>query len=837
MPSSHLSVRKQRRAGQVLSAALSGAAVVAIAIGLISVLREPAAVAPFAWRWAVVAVATAVAHVAVLRLRLGSVVLNVCWGEAAIIVGLHLLPWELLVSATAVGAGIAWWLQARGDPGRSRRHGRHVAAVVAATAAIAGVVALVSPTVGAPWTPELAVVLALAAAALHLASTAARTASAAIWHRRRYWLLTMRAVHGASLTLVGNTVAGLAAVAILAREPRWLPLLAPVLWLLHQTYAHRLRAGDERRAWRALAEATSRLNQLDEAEVARAGLRGAREIFGAAWVELDVRRPYGLWRRYVDGHQPAAATGGSSVTRRLTGAGGEVAWLRMFRPAEADSAARDELLLGALGDALAAALDNAASQRRLRMVEARSTYAEQHDPLTGLINWAALLAEGDTALRRLPADEPVGLLLLDVNDFKEVNDTLGHAAGDELLRVVAGRLRRLTRQGELLARLGGDEFAMLVAPSDSAPEPVCALDLPGLPERDRAAPRAVALRRARQIAEELAVPVEVAGVALSVEASVGVVIASAGTATMTELVRRADRAMYQAKSGGGSVGWYDSARDAASTNQLALLAELRAALAVDDQLVLALQPAVDLKTGDATGVEALIRWKHPRRGPLAPGEFISVIESSDLLAPFTQYVIDRALATAADWALNGLLVPISVNVSARSLLDPRLPADVAELLRRHQVPAHRLVLEITETVMMSELAVIDEVLAGLRATGVQLAVDDFGTGFSSMTLLTRVPVDELKVDREFVAGMVDSPEAAAIVRTTVDLARELGLRVVAEGVETADQRAALTALGCTSAQGYHFFRPMPPEKVLGVLRALRDNAQARIVPLRADGVS
>jgi EAL domain-containing protein (putative c-di-GMP-specific phosphodiesterase class I) len=307
---------------------------------------------------------------------------------------------------------------------------------------------------------------------------------------------------------------------------------------------------------------------------------------------------------------------------------------------------------------------------------------------------------------------------------------------------------------------------------------------------------------------------------------------------MTELLRRADIAMYQAKEGGASVAWYDSARDAASTDRLALIAELREALACDDQLVLALQPAVDLSTGAPTGVEALIRWKHPRRGQLGPADFVRAVENSELLGPFTRYVIDKALTSAAEWAEHGLDVPVAVNLSARNLLDPRLPADVAELLRSHRLPPQSLVLEITETVVMSELEVVDEVLAALRDLGVQLAVDDFGTGYSSLTFLTRVAVDELKVDRTFVGRMADSAEAAAIVRTTVELARELGLRVVAEGVETADQRIALTALGCTAAQGFHFFRPMPAENVLAALMSLVNSAQATVVvPLRADGAS
>jgi EAL domain-containing protein (putative c-di-GMP-specific phosphodiesterase class I) len=250
--------------------------------------------------------------------------------------------------------------------------------------------------------------------------------------------------------------------------------------------------------------------------------------------------------------------------------------------------------------------------------------------------------------------------------------------------------------------------------------------------------------------------------------------------------------------------------------------------------VLALQPAVDLETGAPTGVEALVRWQHPRRGRLSPGDFVHAVEGSDLLAPFTRYVVDRALAVAAEWARAGLDVPISVNLSARSLLDRQLPKVVLDLLRQHQVPPQRLVLEITETVVVSELVVIDEVIAELRDIGVQLAVDDFGTGFSSLTFLTRISVDELKVDRSFVERMAHSPEAAAIVRITVGLGRELGLRVVAEGVETADQRAALAALGCTAAQGYHFFKPMPAEKITTVLQSLADAAQAKVLPLRAD---
>lgn len=568
--------------------------------------------------------------------------------------------------------------------------------------------------------------------------------------------------------------------------------------------------------------------------MATAAVTGALALFGAELVDVDVARGDGRWRRYRGdasgqvrdrevGSPGGATPDAGELVRALVVGDVQVGQLRVRFPAAGPPGDRERDALAAYSDALAAALHDAATHRELRLVSARSSYDAVHDALTGLINRTALLSKGDQTLRQLAHDHPVALLLLDIDQFKEVNDTLGHAAGDRLLQLTGNRLGDLTRSGDLLARLGGDEFALLLT------------SVPVL--GDRAAPMAYALRQAREIAERLAAPTEVAGVRMSVEVSVGVVVAGAGTADLTELLRRADIAMYQAKEGGGSVAAYDSTRDAASTDQLALLAELREALQAEDQLVLALQPAVDLATGAPTGVEALIRWQHPRRGWLGPADFIRPVEHSEQLGTFTRYVLDKALSVAAGWARDGLDVPISVNLSARSLLDPRLPAEIADALRRHQVPAHRLVLEITETVVMSELEVIDEVLATLRTMGVQLAVDDFGTGFSSLSFVTRIAVDELKVDRSFVIRMADSPEAAAIVRATVGLAHELGLRVVAEGVETAEQRAALVALGCTAAQGYHFFKPMPADKIGAVLGSLRDSAESNVFPLRADGAS
>ncbi|MDO3682945.1 bifunctional diguanylate cyclase/phosphodiesterase [Micromonospora sp. C28ISP2-4] len=817
-----------------VAVALTG--LLAAALGLTVPSHLPADhTLPGAARFGIAAAAFAVAQLARLRFRSASGMVSITWGEAALVVCLWLVPAGWLPAAALLGVGAAWTVMSVVSDRRPALELAGIAGTLtAATALAAAVATALGPPLLAEPTPELALTLTAAAVAYLLTTAFLGAVTLALRHGIAIGPPLLAALRGKLLMFVGNVAVGLVVVALLELDARWLLLLPPPLWLLQQTYRHRLRADQERRTWRAFAEATAALNQLDERGVATAAVTGALTLFGAELVEVDVARGEGRWRRYRADRggqvrdrevEPSAGadSGEHELVRRLAVGSAEVGYLRVRFARSAPPSARERDGVAAFGDALAAALHDAATHRELRLVTARSSYDAVHDQLTGLLNRAALLAKGDQALRQRAHDHPVALLLLDVNQFKEVNDTLGHSAGDQLLRLTSNRLAALTRPGDLLGRLGGDEFALLLT---SVP----------LVE-DRTAPLAYALRQAREVAERLAAPTEVAGVRMSVEVAVGVVVADAGAADLTELLRRADIAMYQAKEGGGSVAAYDSSRDAASTDHLALLAEMREALAADDQLVLALQPAVDLATGAPTGVEALIRWRHPRRGWLGPADFIRPVENSEQLGTFTRYVLDKALAVASGWARDGLDVPISVNLSARSLLDPRLPAEIEEALRRHQVLPHRLVLEITETVVMSELEVIDEVLATLRGMGVQLAVDDFGTGFSSLTFLTRIAVDELKVDRSFVLRMADSPEAAAIVRTTVGLAHELGLRVVAEGVETAEQRTALAELGCTAAQGYHFFKPMPADKIAAVLGSLRDAARGNVFPLRADGAS
>ena len=391
---------------------------------------------------------------------------------------------------------------------------------------------------------------------------------------------------------------------------------------------------------------------------------------------------------------------------------------------------------------------------------------------------------------------------------------------------MARRLIDLIRDDEIVARIGDDEFAILLP---------AVVTLSRAARTDTPSPLPQAVRRARHLVDSLAEPMAISGVQLRIEASVGVAVCRDGRTETGELLRQAGQALMEAKELRTGVAAYDSARDRSSTDSLTLLAELPAALATTDQIVLALQPAVDLETGAPTGVEALTRWRHPRRGDLSPADFIAQVESSELLAAFTRYVLDRSLEAAAAWAAAGLDLPISVNVSARSLLDPTLPSQVFDALRRHRVPAGRLVLEITETVAVRDETIVYGVLKALRESGVKISVDDFGTGFSTLSFVAMVPFDELKVDRSFVAAMTEKPAAAAVVRGAVELADRIGVRVVAEGVETAEQRAALLALGCTTAQGYHFCRPMPADKIVEALLSLAAGATTtKVVPLRAD---
>jgi diguanylate cyclase (GGDEF)-like protein len=441
--------------------------------------------------------------------------------------------------------------------------------------------------------------------------------------------------------------------------------------------------------------------------------------------------------------------------------------------------------------------------RARRRVDERGFEAD-HDELTGLLNRRGFFAcLGETISGRREAR--VAVLLLDLDGFKEINDTLGHASGDDLLRQIGARLRGALRERDEIARLGGDEFAVLV-------------DAP----RTRTGDVGEIGRRVR---DTLTAPFEVAGLSLQVRASVGVAVFPEHGTTADELLRLADIAMYQAKQNRTGMSVYHASVDPRGGQALQLSSDLERALGAGE-LVVHYQPKADVHTGAVTGVEALVRWQHPERGLLAPDAFVPIAERNGLIRRLTLHVIRTALAQQSSWRAEGIDVPLAVNLSIANLLDTDLPRDIATLLDDLQVRPGRLKLEITESYLVTDPTLIHGNIEELCSHGVGLALDDFGTGYSSLTHLRRLPIDEIKIDRSFIQDLETDSDDAAIVQSTIDLAHSLNLTVVAEGVETAVTWNRLRAFGCDQAQGYYLARPMPAQMLTGWLVSRAEAAAA-----------
>jgi diguanylate cyclase (GGDEF)-like protein len=457
--------------------------------------------------------------------------------------------------------------------------------------------------------------------------------------------------------------------------------------------------------------------------------------------------------------------------------------------------------LGTLLILLAAAISLGALawrfQRAKSQAAERFAYQALHDPLTALPNRILLRDRTDQAIRQADRElVPAALLLLDLDRFKEVNDTLGHHYGDQLLIQVGQRLQTALRAVDTVARLGGDEFAVL---------------LPKIATAEGAVAVASKLQAA------LEEPFLLEGLTVDVEASIGVALYPDHGNDAEELLQHADIAMYAAKETHAGFVLFDPTLDQHSPRKLALLGELRRAIE-HHQLVLHYQPKIHAHTRQVLGVEALVRWQHPTHGLVPPAEFIPLAERTGLITPLTHYVLDAALRQCRRWQQAGHELSVAVNVSARRLLDLAFPDEVAGLLAHWEVPARLLVVEITESTIMADPQHALEVLSRLHNMGVQLSIDDFGTGYSSMAYLKNLPVHELKVDRSFVAQMTSNASDAVIVRSTVDLGRNLGLRVVAEGVEDQTTWQELDALGCDAIQGYYISRPVPADDLISWLQ-------------------
>ncbi len=433
--------------------------------------------------------------------------------------------------------------------------------------------------------------------------------------------------------------------------------------------------------------------------------------------------------------------------------------------------------------------------RRIRRQMAEIEHRALYDQLTGLPNRALFRDRIEHAILAARREKgSVAVMLLDVDRFREINDALGHDTGDLLLQELGARLKDELRAGETFARLGGDEFGILL-PAGSVEE---------------------AILVAERVHTALEAPFALRSLPLEVATSVGIVACPQHGEDVDTLLQRADVAMYVAKDAHAGTAVYDAEQDTNDASRLTLAGELRRAIE-DGELVVHFQPKAELASGRIVGVEALVRWQHEERGLIPPNEFVPIAERTGLIKPLSRYVLAAALNQCQAWNAAGLDLHVAVNLTVPDLLDLELPDRIAALLAETAVRANQLELEITETTILADPFRVRQVLNRLNELGLGLAIDDFGTGYSSLAYLKRLPVQTIKIDRSFVMGMCEDSSDATIVRSTIDLGRNLGLDVVAEGVESQEVWDALRAQGCSLAQGYFIGRPMPAEDLAGLL--------------------
>ena len=815
----------------ILNVGLIGAGVLAFSLWI----RDLSPVgAPVELPWWALAAGFCVAEIFVVHLQFRRGAQSFSLAELPMILGLYFASPEALLGGQLVGLGLALALHRRQSPLKLVFNlSQSALAACTALAIFHAVLDGHDPLGPVGWAATIVATLA-ATVGSNLLIYLAICLSEGRGQRR----VIVQMLAGSSVATFANITLGLAGVTVMWQELAgiWLVLvLAAVLFLANYAYASLLQ---KHRSLKHLYDATHAVQHSRDIEPLLANLlEHAREMFRAETAEillfphddaapafrstvfadgsLETMRPVrldpaeGVWARVAAERQALLLTRPISNERLrahfesigirdamvapLRGDGGVAGTMLVGnRIGEVRSFDADDLeLFETLANHASVSLRNGRLIDELSRQAAANEYQALHDALTGLPNRANVQRRIDEALAGACArGSAAAVVLLDLDRFKEVNDTLGHQNGDLLLREVAARLRTALPEDATAARFGGDEFAVVLPHVDSADDAV------------RVAERIVEAVRAKSFV--------LRGLSLDVGASVGVALHPRDGDTADLLLQRADVAMYCAKRWQTPIVVYDREHDEYSPDRLALAAELRQAIE-ERQLFVVYQPKADLASGRIVGAEALVRWEHPRRGLVPPDEFVPLAERTGLIGALTSFVLECALDEVGRWRRDGYGdLTVAVNISARTLADDAFPDEVAHALARAGCPADALVLEITEGTVMAKPEEAIRVLGELRQIGVGLAVDDYGTGHSSLSYLSRLPVDELKIDRSFVGGMADSRDDEIIVRSTADLARSLGLRVVAEGVETPEVWNRLRFVGCHLAQGYYLSRPIRP---------------------------
>jgi diguanylate cyclase (GGDEF)-like protein len=795
-------------------------------VGAVLLAFSPALpeLSPHIW-WLFVAVLFSLTERFVMDVPLGRENLSLTFHDAPFILGLFFLSPDHLVVAALLGVGLTLALWYRTPPIKTAFN----LALWALQAPLgiwvfAGVIDLTGGS-GATDDPRSWLAALLVGWVMSITSTLAVFIVISLRERvADYRVLAVNLAFGAFGTVVVADL-GILMALLIRRQPTALVLLGVLgvlCFVLYRGYhVQRLRYG----RLELLYQFTSKVDEsLRDETVLETIKREARDLLRARHSEVilgaDLAERTAWWQPAQDGDVlllPRGKDGLGHAALRRSGHvdglaaplrdGGRVTGVLVVADRLDDVSTfdrEDARLFEALAGHASIALANSGLVDRIRAAAAETEHMSLHDPLTGLPNRLHFQQQLE---KRLLTTGAAAVLLMDLDRFKEVNDTLGHDVGDQLLEQVGQRLRRVQTDQTVVARLGGDEFAVLVGDDD--------VHVEGMVQR---------------INRDFATPFYLGDIDLDVTASIGIAVAPQNGSSAALLLRRAEVAMYDAKDRLAGVAHYSSERDPYSARRLSLISDL--ARALDERtLELHYQPQADPRTGRVTGVEALLRWKHPVWGAVSPDEFVPLAEHTGLIRPLTRFVIETAVRQCAAWRAAGTPVQIAANVSMRNLLEPELADVVARLLVRNNLPASLLKIEVTESAIVSDPERAVTALERMVDLGLSVSVDDFGTGYSSLTRLRSLPVHEVKIDREFVRHLPDSPEDLAIVRAVINLGHDLGLRVVAEGVEDQACWRLLEELDCDLVQGYLLARPMPEPEMT---RWLTEHFASYAVRLRTE---